>query len=247
MHLNIRLIVATCLAGLSVSAISEAQNESSLNLECLLEPYMVVNLGTPVTGELASVLVERGDIVRKDQALARLDTRAQQAAVELSQVRVEFAKRRITRNEELYRDDLISAQERDELLTESQVAQLELQERLVQLEIRTIRSPVAGVIVQRIRSAGEYVQETEILKLAQIDPLYVEVVVPVEYLGRIKPGMEASVTLQPPVNSTHTAQVKVVDHVVDAASGTFGVRLQIPNKDLNIAAGLRCRIDFVFD
>ena len=244
MHPSVRLITAICLVLLSVPALT--QTESDLSLGCLLKPNMTVNLGTPVPGVLASVLVERGDIVKKGAPLARLDTRAQRAAVESSRARAEFAKRRIERNEELYRDDLVSGQERDELLTESQLAQLELTERLVQLEIRTITSPVDGVIVERIRSAGEYVQETEILVLAQIDPINVEVVVPVEHLGRVKPGMEATVTLQSPVNSTHTAKVKVVDRVVDAGSGTFGVRLQIPNKDLKIAAGLRCQVEFLF-
>ena len=241
------MIAALCLLPLFVPALSQAQTDSDLNLDCLLEPYMTVNLGTPVPGVLASVLVERGDVVKKDAPLALLDTRAQSAAVKVSRARAEFSKRRIERNEELYRDDLVSGQERDELVTESQLAELELNERLIQLEIRTIRSPVDGIIVERIRSAGEYVQETEILKLAQIDPLYVEVVVPVEHFGRIKSGMDATVTLQPPVNSMHIAKVKVVDRIVDAASGTFRVRLQIPNKDLKIAAGLRCRIDFSFE
>jgi RND family efflux transporter MFP subunit len=228
----------------SVAAISQTAND--LSLECLLEPSMTVNLGTPVPGVLASVLVGRGDIVRKGAPLARLDTRAELAAVELSRARAEFAKRRVARNEELYQDDLVSGQERDELITESLLADLELEERLVQLEIRTIRSPVDGIIVERIRSAGEYVQETEILTLAQINPLFVEVVVPVEYLGRIQRGMEATVALQSPVSSTHTAKVEVVDRVVDAASGTFGVRLHIPNKQLKIPAGLRCDVEFLF-
>lgn len=244
MHPRTRLIAAIYLILMSIPALSMAA--SDLSLGCFLEPYVTVNLGTPVPGVLASVLVERGDVVKKGAPLARLDTRAQRAAVDLSRARAEFAKRRIARNEELYRDDLISIQERDEIATESQIAELELTERLVQLEIRTIRSPVNGVIVERIRSAGEYVQETEILVLAQIDPVNVEAVVPVEYLGRIRTGMEANVTLQSPVNSTHTAKVKVVDRVVHAGSGTFGVRLQIPNKALTIPAGLKCQVEFTF-
>ena len=118
-----------------------AQTGGDLNLECLLQPSRVVNIGTPVPGVLASVLVERGDVVRKGAALARLDSRAQKAAVELSRARSEYAVRRVERNEELYREDLVSNQERDELITERQLADLELKERLVQLERRTITSP----------------------------------------------------------------------------------------------------------
>jgi hypothetical protein len=32
--------------------------------------------------------------------------------------------------------------------------------------------------------------------------------------------------------------------VLDAASGTFGVRLRLPNQTLNLPAGIRCRIEF---
>jgi len=40
------------------------------------------------------------------------------------------------------------------------------------------------------------------------------------------------------------AEVVVVDHVVDAASGFFGVRLKLPNTDNSIRAGLECTIRF---
>jgi multidrug efflux pump subunit AcrA (membrane-fusion protein) len=47
-----------------------------------------------------------------------------------------------------------------------------------------------------------------------------------------------------PVGGRHAATVAVVDRVVDAASGTFGIRLLLPNPDLALPAGLRCRVRF---
>jgi multidrug efflux pump subunit AcrA (membrane-fusion protein) len=38
--------------------------------------------------------------------------------------------------------------------------------------------------------------------------------------------------------------VVVVDKVVDAASGTLGVRLELPNPDNKIPAGIKCRVTF---
>lgn len=40
----------------------------------------------------------------------------------------------------------------------------------------------------------------------------------------------------------HRARVTVVDRVVDAASGTFGVRLALPNPGHRIPAGLKCKV-----
>ena len=97
--------------------------------ECLVEPYMVVNVGSPVDGVLAQVTVNRGDRVRKGQVVARLQSGVEAAAVKLSEARVEFGRRKAERNESLYEKQLISAQERDELVTEVRLREEELKNR----------------------------------------------------------------------------------------------------------------------
>jgi hypothetical protein len=49
---------------------------------------------------------------------------------------------------------------------------------------------------------------------------------------------------EPPIGGTYAATVTAVDHVLDAASGTFGVRLALPNPELLLPAGIRCKIVF---
>ena len=242
MRFEIRSVVLA--AGLLLAQGATAQSGQPLELECLLEPRMTVKIGTPVPGALAEVLVERGSIVRKGQVVATLDTRAQRAAVELSKARVEYTQRRMERNEDLYRDELLSIQQKDEMETDAELARLELLERETQVAIRQIRSPIDGVVVERLKGPGEYVQETEILELAQIDPLNVEVVVPVTFFGQIPEGSRATIIPEAPLDGAYEAEVKIVDKVIDAASGTFGVRLQIPNPDLTIPPGLRCTARF---
>ena len=82
------------------------------------------------------------------------------------------------------------------------------------------------------------------LKLAEIDVLYVEVLLPVEAFGKVKPGMAIDVFPKVPADARYRATVKVIDRVLDAASGTFGVRLELPNPGRTIAAGMRCRASF---
>jgi len=107
-----------------------------------------------------------------------------------------------------------------------------------------IESPVSGVVVERFLNPGEYVENTPILKLAQIDPLNVEVILPVGMWGAVKPGMEAQVLPEAPVGGYYTAKVAIVDRIIHAASGTFGVRLELPNPDYRIPAGLKCQVVF---
>ena len=75
--------------------------------------------------------------------------------------------------------------------------------------------------------------------LARIDQLRVEVVVPTSRYGEIKIGDRAEVRPEAPVGGTHAATVTVVDRVLDAASGTFGVRLALANPDLALPSGIR--------
>ncbi len=215
------------------------------DMDCLVEPHIVTSVGSPVEGTLAEVLVDRGSLVSRGQVVARLNSKVEEATVNLKAAQEDFGKRKVDRNEELYKKQLISANEKDELETQTRIAGLELQQQRQVLEQRTIRSPLNGVVVERMLSPGERVGDGKIVKIAQIDPLNVEVVAPVEMFGRVKPGMAGEVRFQPLLQGTFKATVTVVDRVVDAASGTFGVRLRLPNPNSTVPAGIKCSVRFL--
>jgi LysM repeat protein len=64
-------------------------------------------------------------------------------------------------------------------------------------------------------------------------------------LGSVKAGMDATVKPEAPISGFYTAKVKIVDKVVDAASGTFGVRLELPNPRYQLPPGLKCKVVFL--
>ena len=212
--------------------------------EGLVEPYLEVKISSGVPGILDEVLVQRGDFVKKDQVLARLQSDVEKATCDLTRAKAEFAARKAKRNQELAKRQMISSNDRDELETEAQILQLELKEMEARLKQRTITSPVDGVVVKRSHSPGEFVQEDVILNLAQINPLRVEVVVPIKLYGKITVGMRADVEWEALGIGLQRAVVKVVDPVVDAASGTIGIRLELPNAKHELPAGTKCWVRF---
>jgi membrane fusion protein (multidrug efflux system) len=239
------LMAGACLIlAAGFSAQTPAQEAGGESFECLVEPYQHVEISSGVPGILEEVSVERGDLVSKGDVLAKLRSNVERAAFELAAARTEFAMRRVERNKELYRKQMTSIHEKDELETEAQLLRLEMKEAEERLNRRVIRSPLTGVVVKRHSSPGEYVQDDVILELAQIDPVRVEVAVPVRYYGKITVGMQAQVQWESPVPGLHQAKVKVVDRVLDAASGTIGVRLELPNPDLSLPTGTKCRVSF---
>lgn len=113
------------------------------------------------------------------------------------------------------------------------------------LKLRSIKSPIDGGVAERNLQGGEYAcEQAPIMTIAQIDPLNVEVFVPVALYATIKVGTEATVIGEAPVGGRYIAKVEVIDPLMDARSGTFGIRLLLPNPDNKIPAGLRCKVEF---
>lgn len=212
--------------------------------EGLMEPYVTVNIASQVTGILEEVMVKRGDIVTKGQVLATLRSGVEKADLEQASAMLDFNRRKLDRNKELVAQKNVSANDEDEMATDVKKDEAILHQVTAKLEMKTIRSPVDGVVVKVDLSAGEYVGEKPIMTVAQIDPLNVEIVVPVSEYGIIQKGMLAEVHPELPVGGLYIGKVTIVDRVVNAASGSFGVRVELPNSRLAIPSGLRCTVRF---
>jgi membrane fusion protein, multidrug efflux system len=210
----------------------------------MIEASEVLEVSSQVPGIIENVAVERGDRIQQGQVLATLKSDMEKAQVDLANARLEFGKRKVLRNEELYQKQLISIHEKDEMETEVHVMQIQLQDAQERLNLRTIKSPVNGVVVERHLGSGEYVGEGSIMKIARVDPLNVEVIVPSSLYGTITKGMKAEVRPENPIGGSHQGQVVIVDEVVDAASGTFGVRVHLPNPGHKLPAGINCQVRF---
>ncbi len=213
-------------------------------LQCLLEPRLIADVGSPVEGTLSQVLIERGDNVRAGQIVARLNANVEAATLDLKRAQLEYGQRKVQRNDELFKKSLISASDKDELETQTRIAELEVKHQQQVLALRTITSPINGVVIERFLAPGNHISQEKIARIAQIDPLNVETIAPVALFGAIKPGAMAEVKLEPLFPGSYKARVTVVDRVVDAASGTFRVRLELSNPGNRIPSGIKCAVRF---
>ena len=129
--------------------------------------------------------------------------------------------------------------------TDRGIAALEADRSERQLDLKRIKSPVNGVVTERKHAPGEYVyDQTPLMSIAELDPLYVELVIPASHYGSVKVGVSAELHLNAPIGGAYSAKVQVVDPMIDAASNTFGVRLVLPNTGTAIPAGIRCAVRF---
>jgi hypothetical protein len=132
----------------------------------------------------------------------------------------------------------------DRAKVDRQLTEIEHKQARAVLERRSIRSPVSGVVMSVDANPGEYAHEQlAIMRIAVIDPLYVEVFVPVSYYGQIRMGQLLEVSPSPPLTGGYQANVIAIDRVFDTSSGTFGMRLGLSNPKGDIPAGVRCTVD----
>ena len=270
------LLTATLLLSIVlVNTQPEATPMPVFSAQGLITPYQTVEVAASVDGIIENIAVERGDLISKGQVLANIESSVEKAAYELAMARTEFtgelrtrraslafAETSLKQDEILYKKEIISVQDIEKSRTQKELAaaellqaeenqrlaRLNLEQARATLDLRTLRSTIDGIVVERLLSPGELVtrqSEKKILKLAQISPLLVELILPVEQFGQIKIGDNATVFPEAPVGGQHNARVTVVDRLVDAASGTFGVRLELPNPENGLPAGLKCRVNFL--
>lgn len=241
--------------------------------QCVIEPKTTIKLGSSEAGILDEVKVERGERVDKGQVVASLDRSLETLMVELARMKaqssedirsagtqVEFRRKELERFETLKAKNVVSEKDYDQANVELRLTQLTLdksrrekaiaevehQHAQQRLERRIIRSPVNGVVTKVELSKGEYAyDQAPLMTIAQIDPLNVEVFLPVNLYPQIKMGMLAEVTPELVETGTYQAKVTAIDSVFDPSSRTFGVLLELPNSDYALPAGMHCSLEFL--
>jgi RND family efflux transporter MFP subunit len=242
--------------------------------DCVMDAADTVSVGGPVIGLLDEVLVDRGDTVKRGQVLAHMQSDVEaanvaldrlksenNAEIELRETQLRLSRKKLERTQILYARQIATGEKLDELSAEVEIneralalaklaretSRLELSRSEKLVRQREILSPIDGIVTERLMHGGENVhQESVIVRLARLDPLHVEVYLPVRLQPAVTQGMTARVEPAAPIEGRFEARVSVIDRVFDVASGTFGVRLELPNPEGKLPAGHRCQVVFPF-
>ncbi len=251
-----------------VQFLSVFAHAETIEYDGLIEPFMIVEIGAPTEGIVEKVSVDRSSRIKQGQILVELESSVEQIALEKARTKIRFDGEINLQETQLaftgrVHDRVkplsaISTHDKDKAATDilltkfrlkkarenHNIAGFELEKAKAVMARKLIRSPISGVVVERYVSPGEYVNTQPLLRVAQINPLRVEVIVPAQMFDRIRPGMTATIIPELTVYDEKTATVSIVDKVIDAASNTFGVRLELPNPKLKLPGGLKCRVRF---
>ena len=208
----------------------------------IVQPIREVTVSSPVLQEvITEVLVEEGDAVTEGQVIVKLRSDREELEVKRTEKLMEISRFKSQGHEALLKDKMVS---REKALEER--AQLELAEILhdaaeVALKEKTVRAPLAGIVVAKHKEPGESVDRVEkLVDIVNIDQVYVQFMVDAKLMQSLRLDQEVAVRFPVMGNAEFKGKISFIDPRVEATTGnSFRVKVLIDNPDHKIKAGMR--------
>ncbi len=193
-----------------------------------LEAENEVDIVARTTGPIVELNVEEGDFVRMGQVLARIDAAEIEAQLGIARVNLAEAELAWNRARESYREELISQEAYDLAQSTFDAAAAQIVGTEILLDYTVIRAPFDGLIIERAIRHAEYVSSNaRLFRISDFDPLLCPIQLPEKDLPRLKPNQRAYLTVEPYPAVRFPARVLRISPVVDAATGTVKVTLEV--------------------
>ncbi len=199
-------------------------------------------------GVLLEILVEEGDKVDANQVVARLDREQLSLERDRSVATLNRLDREYQRSSELYAKNLISsdAHEKARAELESQKASHRLTE--LSLSYAEVRTPIAGIITERLVKRGNLVNQYETLfQVSDFSTLNAVLFVPERELETLRTGQNAVVIADAYPQRQFIGVVDRVSPSIDASTGTFRATIALDNADFELKPGMFSRVSIIYD
>ena len=247
-----------------IQAVDKGDIVQSVSANGTLNPVVLVNVGTQVSGTVTRLFVDFNDKVAKGQALLELDqsllnaqARQSAASVVNIQTSVDLARANEARMQALFAEEYVSRQELDQAQQTRKSAEAQLAQARasadkdrVNLGYTTIRSPVSGIVVDRVVDLGQTVaaslQTPTLIKIAQdlsemrIDSSFAEA-----DIGKIKEGQKVRFTVDAFPDRSFTGEVQQIrmNATVTQNVVTYNVRVSLENPDQILLPGMTAYVN----
>lgn len=213
-------------------------------VEAIAEADVVARVG----GEVRQLVVEEGDVVKNGQLLATLDGDRLKLELDESSARLRKLQRDFQRNEDLRGKGLLSEGEFEKIKYEMEALQASHNLASLELEYTRIRASIDGVVSQRYIKLGNTVKPGDSLfRITSMDPLVTYLHVPEREFRRIRPGQSVAIDIDALQGQRVMATVTRVSPVVDPATGTFKITVEISDEGRTIKPGMFGRVSIIYD
>jgi len=213
-----------------------------------IEAFSEATVIAKVEGEVRQILVEEGDTVVKNQVLARLDGDRLRLEMNESQARLRKMQRDFERNQELTETGLISEGDFEKIKFDLEALQAAYNLANLELDYTQIRAPIDGVVSERFIKIGNTIKAGDpIFHVTSLSPLVAYLHVPEREYRQIAAGQPAGIRIDALGGDPILAYVTRVSPIVDPATGTFKITIEIGNEHKRIKPGMFGRMAITYD
>ena len=189
------------------------------------------------SGLVKRVLAEEGDRVKVGQVLVHLVDHQLKLAEAEAQVAYRKLESNFKRRKEIYSRNLLSKEEyeRDEFDLEQ--ARIRWQRAQLDLDHASVRSPISGIVAERIVKLGDRIGPTsKLYVLVNLKSLISRAHIPGSELPNISVGQQARITTDLIPDVDFPGRIIRISPVIDPNSGTFRVTLAIDDEARKVAS-----------
>ena len=236
-----------------------------------IEPIRKVEVKSKASGEILELYVDSGDKVEPGALLARVDPRdvrnahdQAQADLEVAKARMKISEAQLARSEELFRSEVMTAQEYESRQLEHANAQAALVRATTNLELAnlrltdvTIRAPMSGTILEKLVEHGQVIQSatgnvsggTTLLIMANLDDMRVRTLVDETDVGQLAPGMPATVSVEAFPDRAFRGQIEKIEPQATVVQNVtmFPVIILLDNRAGLLKPGMNAEVEVLVD
>lgn len=274
------------LAGLAVLACSQKKDDTlTIPLEPVsrqtiivqaeatgvVEPINVIEVKSKSSGQIVAMPVETGTFVKTGDLIVQLDTRdtrnayAQaKADLDAANVNLRVSKQGIDRADELYKERIITAVEREAAQVGYANAQATVLRNRAALDIRaqaleeaTVRAPVAGTVIEKPVALGQVITSgtnaanggTTIVRMADLSKVRVRTLVNETDIGKVRAGLTATVVVDAFPDRPFTGTVEKIEPqaTIQQSVTMFPVLVSIDNQARLLLPGMNGEVSIEVD
>lgn len=232
------------VAAVPVEASPVVKRDISAYIETngILEAENDVDVVSRMSGPIVKLNAEEGMLVQRGRLLARIDDQDVRSNVEIARVALDEARLNYERSKKLHEGLLISPEEYEQAANRFETAKAQYENSQILLGYTQIKAPFSGRIVTRhIDLAQQVSPGTPIFRISDFDPLLCPIQVPERELPRLALGQSAYLTVEAWSGERFPARVLRISPVVDAATGTVKVTLDVET-DQRLRPGMFTRV-----
>ena len=232
-----------------------------------VQPDTVVEVKSKASGEILEMRVETGQMVQRGTLLVRVDQRTPrnrlnqtQADLDVAKARFENAESVRKRSDELFKTQSISTEEHEAAVlavanARAAVvsAQVNLDNAKIQMEDTDVLAPITGTIISKTVERGQVISSptsdvgggTVLLKMADLNLVQVRTLVDETDIGKIRPGLRATVTVGAYPNQPFDGEVVKIEPLAETVQNVtmFAVQVRIENRNGLLKPGMNSDVE----